>query len=137
MEAVMAGPKPMYAIRLSFENYANFASWITEQDRYKNENGNVLRDGIAKWLDDNNALVYEDCDDNSGRAFDKENDKIHTHFDKGKKFNVSLPVEICKDQDDIDIGYLKTYVQEIRNLNHTEDECAMALLGMYFLSRCR
>lgn len=129
----MQAKRPMYAVRLEFDKYIEFANWITSSDLYKT-NGTSLDDDIQNKLIALNAQVYEHCEDAS-RPFDAS-DKVKTHHDNGKKLNISLPVEICRDEyGDLDVGYLEDYVQSIKAASDRDG--ALALLGMYFLSRCR
>ena len=134
-------PKTMYAIRMPINDYIDFAQWIVEKDpqhgnerRYK-LGKNPLEGLIEDKLDTLKAQVYLDCD-GSGSDFDKNQDKIKTERDKQKRLNVSIPVEICEKNDgSIDIGYLEAYVRDIKT--QSDADGAWALLGMYFLSRCR
>ena len=68
------------------------------------------------------------------------NDKIKVEIDHGgnKQYRISIPAKICeKANGEIDIDYLRQYVTEIKNPATSIDDAAYALLGMYFLSRCR
>jgi hypothetical protein len=131
----------MYAIRMSVDNYINFAQWIVGRDpSHGNERRyrlgkNPLEGLIETKLQDLSAQVYTDCD-GSGSKFDKSQDKIKTERDKQKRLNVSIPVEICeKANGDIDIKYLEDYVKDLKL--KPDADGAWALLGMYFLSRCK
>ncbi len=143
--------KAQYAVKFkTVKEYAEFAEWITKKDedfgyerRYRLK-PNVLNDLIEDKLN-GLAMVYENCAE-GGRQYDKKTDKIRVERDqvepkKGKepkkvKYPVAVPMEICETMDgDIDLSYLKNYVAGLKGL--TDHEAAYALLGMYFLSRCR
>jgi len=127
-------PKSMYAVRLDFQGYIEFANWMTDTNRYKTAPG-PLSNQIAVKLQSLSAQVYDDC---SGpqRPFNAGTDHVVAHADHAHNLNVSLPVEICRDANgDIDYDYLISYVQDIKAASDADG--ARALLGMYFLSRCR
>jgi len=129
----MQAKRDMYAVRLEFDKYIEFANWITAADLYKST-GPGLDGNIETKLIALNAQVYEHCEDPS-RPFDAS-DKVKTHHDGGKKLNISLPIEICRDTSgDLELGYLEDYVRAIKAAS--DQDGALALLGMYFLSRCR
>ena len=131
--------KDMYAVKLQFDEYVNFGQFMTQkvashgnERRYKIKRVD-LQNQIEDWLD-GKAEVYSDCD-GSHHTFDKSNDKVQCDKDQQKKTCVSIPVEICEDGGNIDLAYLKDYVGKIKGA--TDEDGAWALLGMYFLSRCR
>jgi hypothetical protein len=135
MEASMASKPKMYAVKLDLAGYRDFAQWITNSDRYKDPPGS-LKPLVEAQLQAQGADVYEECDA-SARKFNAT-DKVIPQRDSGRKLNISLPVEICKKSDgSIDLGYLETYVTELKDPGVSVQDGAWALLGMYFLSRCR
>jgi len=132
----MAKKPKMYAVKLNLQGYREFAQWITNNDRYKQPPG-TLKTDVETQLQARGAEVYEECDEPS-RAFSAAQDKVIPHRDSGKQLNLSLPKEICRKADgSIDLGYLETYVTELKDPSVSVEDGAWALLGMYFLSRCR
>jgi hypothetical protein len=133
-EVIMKASAPMFAVRLDLQGYVDFANWITQNDRYKDPPG-TLKPAIEAKLQALGAEVYEECD-GGHRAFNAATDKVQPHRDQSHNLNISLPVEICRDPNgDIDFDYLVAYVQAIKLAS--DQDGARALLGMYFLSRCR
>ena len=113
--------------------------------RKPGDKGEKLDVEIEKKLD-GVAQVFVNCAD-GGRPYDQSRDKIRVERDgkdgkngKGQdkiKYPVAVPMEICETADGkIDLDYLKSYVDGFKNLKNDEER-AYALLGMYFLSRCR
>ena len=135
-------PKP-YAIHLSFQAYQDFAKAMTTSQPglpkpYYLGNKVDIQNFIEYQLIDLGAKVLTDCSANP-RDFDA-NDNIKVEIDHGgsKQYRISIPAMICEKPDGkIDIDYLRQYVTEIRNPATSIDDAAYALLGMYFLSRCR
>jgi hypothetical protein len=125
----------MYAVKLDLAGYRQFAQWITQNDRYKDPPGQLKPD-VESQLQSLGAEVYEECE-GTGRNFDST-DKVVPQRDSNKNLNIALPVEICrKDDGSIDLGYLESYVTELKDSSISVQDGAWALLGMYFLSRCR
>lgn len=146
-----ANDKDMYVIRLTFEKYRQFAQWLTARTngtrRYKLPPG-VLRPQIEQWLKDNDAEVHEYCDARvSPRRFGRDERGGDWPIDRAQpckdernpeacNYNVSIPLHICEDKGgEIDLQYLREYVRML--CDHPEEDAAWALLGMYFLSRCK
>jgi hypothetical protein len=129
-----------YAIHLPFEKYAEFAKDLTRgsDKQYYKTDRREIQDFIETFLRDpsNYAMVYEDCSGVS-RPFTRR-DRIRVEVDdKGNgDYVVAIPSFICEDANgEVDIAYLEAYVRSIQA--STVHEAAWALLGMYFLSRCR
>jgi len=136
-----------YAIHLAYNDYATFAREMTTSSGAglpapyhlgsKVDIQNFIENRLEHW----NAQVLTDCTPHS-RPFVKNGpnkDNILVEIDRGgnKQYRISIPAMICEDQyGAIDIDYLKQYVIEIKNDTSAEN-AAYALLGMYFLSRCR
>lgn len=130
-----------YAIHLGFDQYKEFAQAMTAgpSKRYHHSDKHVIERFIEDELQQLQANVLTGCDPNDTRRFGP-NDRIKVEIDhRGQKvYRIALPAYICEDASgNVDLEYLRQYVQEIRNTAHSIDDCAYALLGMYFLSRCR
>jgi hypothetical protein len=137
-------PNDIYVLKLTFDEYENFAQWITSVDpndpqgrrRYQLPPG-TLKPDIETKLNNYPAAVFEKC--NQGPRNFGPQDNVVTHRDPGanKVTNIAIPANICEDPPGtIDLGYLEGYVQDIKN-EPDNSKCAWALLGMYFLSRCK
>lgn len=123
-----------FVIRLSAENYAEFARELTKNRNYQKPVGDVLTI-VNDKLSNLGAEVYTSCG-GAAQPFNASTDKVIPQPDRGRKLNVSLPKYICEDANgNVDLGYLKGYVRDLKQM--PEEEAAWALLGMYFLSRCR
>jgi hypothetical protein len=144
--------KDMYVVKLKFPEYKDFAQWLTEDvgsgvRRYQRPPG-LLNAEIEEKLKHYPATVLEYCDDSAPRKFDPDDcDRIITHRDSINTHqapnsravcltNMAMPDYICLDNDgNVDLKYLKDYVNDL--CNAPLEDAAWALLGMYFLSRCK
>lgn len=142
----------MYVLKLDFKDYIDFAQWMTKDvgdgiRRYELPPGK-LNAKIEKKLRSYPAKVHEFCDDQySPREFGKDCDRVVTYRDclvtqqdpnsaQICLTNMALPDKICLDADgNIDLKYLIDYVEDL--CNAPREDAAWALLGMYFLSRCK
>jgi len=131
-------PEP-FAIHLPFDKYAEFARAFTSgaSKTYYGSDKQVIADFIESFLRDqtNGAKVLINCNGDN-RPFSSR-DKVKVEIDNVKdgKYSISIPSFICETNGEVDIGYLESYVRQIQAANVTQ--AAWALLGMYFLSRCR
>lgn len=128
-----------FAIHLPFDKYAEFARAFTSgtNKSYYGSDKKDIEDFIQTFLLDqqNGAKVLVNCNGDN-RPF-ASRDKIKVEIDniKDGKYSISIPSFICEKNGEVDIGYLESYVRQIQAANVTQ--AAWALLGMYFLSRCR
>jgi hypothetical protein len=132
-------PEP-FAIHLPFDKYAEFARAFTAgaSKTYYGSDKQAIADYIENFLRDQNngAKVLINCNGDN-RPF-SANDRIKVEVDNVKdgKYSISIPSFICENAaGEVDIAYLEAYVRQIQAANVTQ--AAWALLGMYFLSRCR
>ena len=141
--------KPQYVVKLAAAEYRDFAKWMTTKEadgirRYQAagnlpSTGKNLDRSIEDLLD-GVAEVYEDCTGaaNPFNATAPNKDNIIVSRDNlaGRTYPVAVPEQICETNDgDIDLDYLKSYVESLKLMS--DDDAAYALLGMYFISRCR
>lgn len=136
-------PNEMYVLKLTFLQYQEFAQWMTSvvdpatgKMQYEEPPG-TLKPAIETKLSNYPAAVFEKC--NQGPRDFGPQDKVVTHRDPGanKITNIAIPANICENPPGtIDLGYLEGYAQDIKN-EPDNSKCALALLGMYFLSRCK
>ncbi len=127
-------PSPeMFVLKMTANNYGRFAKEITKNRNYQLPPGQLLP-LVEQWLQDFDAEVYTSCD-GAPEPFDPANDRVIPQPDNGRNLNISLPKYICEKAGKVDIEYLKGYVRELRSMS--DEDGAWALLGMYFLSRCR
>lgn len=151
-KAKKAPKKDMYVVKLAFDQYADFARWLTAVDdsgtrRYKRPPG-LLSAEIEALLEGYKATVHEYCDPKAptrefgkdGKGKDWNRDRILAHSDSrspaANVTNMAMPDEICLDaKGNIDLTYLIEYVEDL--CNAPREDAAWALLGMYFLSRCK
>lgn len=143
--------KEQFVVKLSVEEYRDFAKWMTAEDPSDNtrrryqipESGNPANRLSTLASNELNAKaeIYEDCAQSSQRKWNKDTDSLVIERDDkvNKRYPMAVPEVICEDQyGKIDLQYLKSYVTGLCNMNSTNpDDAAYALLGMYFLSRCR
>ena len=147
-------PKDMYVVKLTFDQYAELARWLTEDDgtgtgtrRYKRPPG-LLGGEIQTRLKSYSARVHEYCDPTeSTREFGKDDngndwnrDRVVAHGDSRSPAahvtNMAMPDMICLDDDgEVDLSYLQGYVTDL--CNASLEDASWSLLGMYFLSRCK
>ena len=137
-------PEDMYVVKLTVEQYAEFAQWLTADvgggnRRYKRPPG-PLSTEIEDKLKSYPATVHERCDPtDTGRAYGNR-DKVKAHPDSRSAAanitNMAMPDKICLDKNgNIELEYLRLYVADL--CNAPIDDAAWSLLGMYFLSRCK
>jgi hypothetical protein len=128
-----------FAIHLPFDKYAEFARAFTSgaSKAYHASDKHDIEDFIERFLRDQNngAKVLINC--NGDNRLFSARDRIKVEIDNVNDgmYSVAIPSFICETNGDVDIGYLESYVRQIQAANVTQ--AAWALLGMYFLSRCR
>jgi hypothetical protein len=131
-------PEP-YAIHLPFEKYAEFARELTAGNTkaYYHPDKRQIQRFIETFLLDaqNDAKVLLNCQGDSRRFSSRDRIKVDVDDPNDGRYTISIPSFICEKNGEVDIGYLEAYVRRIQASNVTE--AAWALLGMYFLSRCR
>lgn len=145
-------PKEQFVVKLTVTQYRDFAEWITgpvspgsATRRYQIPETGPVPDRLSSLISDqlhNTADLFENCAQDSSRKWDKNIDGIRVHRDDrdAKRYPVAVPETICENEkDEIDLDYLKSYVAGLCQLYNDgrEEDAALALLGMYFLSRCR
>jgi hypothetical protein len=148
-ELLAANPPPRvaipYAIRLEFQQYIEFAKRLTTGalKPYYQRNPNSIASFIELSLANLGADVLFGCEEGNIRKYDPDTDKIRVDIDRpNEHYTVSIPSYICEIQvpgqpSIVDIEYLKSYAREIKRSTVSDEDAAWALLGMYFLSRCR
>lgn len=150
-------PKPedrdLYVLKLDYDGYKDFAKFIIQNSIHQKKKPDAETD-IENWLKAyDEAKVVEFCDNTvERRHFGKDwngkdvKDVVVVNHDspinnQGQhkdhlRVNVSLPYEFCEENNSINLKYLEDYVDAMAN-DTNPSEAAWALLGMYFLSRCR